>query len=126
MSKQNWDVMEDNYEKKEKRLSMHQLIMNTLWLIDALNEIYLRARVIVFSGTFNNISIISWLLVLFMEEKTTDLPQGIDKLYHIMLHRMHLAWAGFELTMLEVTCTDCICNCKSYHHAITTTTDPRL
>jgi hypothetical protein len=76
--------MEDNYEKKEKRLSMHQLIMNTLWLIDALNEIYLSARVIVFSGTFNNISIISWLLVLFMEEKTTDLPQGIDKLYHIM------------------------------------------
>jgi hypothetical protein len=34
-------------------------------------------------------------------EEATSLPQAIDKLYQIMLYRVHLACAGFELTTLD-------------------------
>jgi hypothetical protein len=42
-----------------------------------------------FNATFNNISVISWMSVLLMEETgvpriTTDLPQVTEKLHHIM------------------------------------------
>jgi hypothetical protein len=53
-------------------------------------------------------------------EKTTDLSQVTDTLYHIMLYT--LPWSRFELTTSVAIGTDCIGSCKSNYHAITATT----
>jgi hypothetical protein len=39
-----------------------------------------------------------------------------------MLYRVHLAWAGFDLTALAMIDTDCIDSCKSNYHKIRATT----
>jgi hypothetical protein len=62
-----------------------------------------------------------WRRNLEYTEKTTELPQVTDKLYHIMFTS---SWAGFKLTTLVVIGTDCRVSCKPSYLTITTTTAP--
>ena len=55
-------------------------------------------------------------------EKSIDLPQVTDKLYHTMLYTS--PWAGFEPTTSMRKGTDCIGSCKSNYHTITATSAP--
>ena len=57
-------------------------------------------------------------------EKTTDLSQVIDKLYHIILYTS--PWSRFELTTSVAIGTGCISSCKSNYHTITATTASKL
>ena len=77
----------------------------------------------VFNATINNISSISWRVVLSMGE--TEVPgENHWPVVSHLITQCCIVWVGFELTTLVVIGTDCIGNCKSNYHKITVTTAP--
>ena len=89
------------------------LVMDKMVPLFGKSNGWIRDRVMVFNTTFNNISVISWRSVLLVEKNGVPGKKPLTcrkslKLYHIILYRVHLAWAGFEFTTLVVIGTDCI------------------
>ena len=80
------------------------------------------------NATSNNISAISWRSVLLVEdigvpgEHHQPAASHWQFFFCIILYRVHLAWAGFELTTLVVVGTDWIYSCNYNYHMITITT----
>jgi len=104
-------------------LFINYCVVQTTRILTYIYNSGVRVRVMVLNATINNIS------VLLVGE--TGVPgenhrpsASHRQLYHIKLHRVHLAWAGFEVTTLLMKGTDCIGSCKSNYHTSMTMTAP--
>jgi len=75
----------------------------------------------VFNTTFINISTISCWSVLLVEETGVPDENHRPAASHWQTYRVHLAWAGFELTLVVIG-NECIASYKFNYHVIMTKT----
>ena len=98
------------------------LLLNVKWTVFLQYSWVWLVCFVVLNAAFNSILAIAsggqfyWRRKLEYQEKITDMSPVTGKLDRIMLYRVHLAWAGFDLTTLVMIGTDCIGSYKSNYH----------
>ena len=111
------------YLRKDKiyvRTTWHDLFVlaqheGSNWIHTIFGKSIMFLCLMVFSATFNTISVISWPSVLLVAGVLGEnLSQVTDKIYHIMLYTS--SWLRFEFTTSVLISTHCIGSCKSNYH----------
>jgi hypothetical protein len=82
------------------------------YLLSTSALLFYRVKVMMFNGTFNNISVISWRSVLLVQETVVPGENHRPVASHWQT-LSHNAESYFKLRSLVVICTDCISSCKS-------------
>ena len=102
------------------------LVLSFLYLFD-LNMTMIRVRVMTFNHTFNNISVISWRSVLFVEETGVlgESHRPVASHWQTLSDNVVSNTPRYERDLNSqpflVIDTEYICSCRSNYHTITTT-----